>query len=55
MSSNGVPSSASSPRTTSRVPFLRIRSTMAKPIGLGRSGNRVAKTPCSVRVQGGLL
>ena len=50
MSSTGVPSIRSAPRRRSTVPHSRVRSTPAsrtaeRAMGLGRKGERVAKTP----------
>ncbi len=43
----GVPSRASRLRTRSRPPSLERTSTRWRPMGLGRSGERVLKTPTS--------
>ena len=48
MSRSGVPSSMSTPRTRSRGPSRPRSSTTETPIGLGRRGERDAKTPCGV-------
>src|SRR5262249_44040895 len=42
----GVPSSMSTPRTRSAPPSRSSSSTTVRPIGFGRLGERVAKTPC---------
>ena len=44
-SRTGVPSSASSRRTRTRLPSISATSTRCRPIGLGRSGERVLNTP----------
>ena len=45
MSTTGVPSSASRGRTCTRVPSTASTSTWCRPIGLGRSADRVLNTP----------
>ena len=51
---NGVPSSMSTPRTCNRDPSRRINCTIVSPMGLGRLGERVAKTPCGRLSEGGV-
>jgi hypothetical protein len=50
----GVPSSMSRPRTRRRGPSRPRSSTTVKPIGLGRRGDRVAKTPWGRSSLGGV-
>jgi hypothetical protein len=45
----GVPSIASRFATRTRLPSTARTRTRCSPIGLGRSGERVLKTPCSGR------
>lgn len=47
MSTTGVASSASIGPTRSRFPAISLSVTRCNPSGLGRSGERVAKTPVS--------
>ncbi len=47
MSITGVPSMASSPLTFSTLPWRWSNLTVALPIGFGRRGERVAKSPIS--------
>jgi hypothetical protein len=54
MSMTGVPSNASSPRTFKTPSFTSSRSTMQSETGFGRSGDRIANTPFSADVPGGL-
>ena len=54
MSMTGVPSNASSPRTFRTPSFTSRRSTMQSETGFGRSGERMANTPFSADVPGGL-
>src|SRR6266568_3324805 len=51
----GVPSSMSTPRTCSSMPSRRRSSTVVRPIGFGRRGDRVANTPCDRWSEGGVL
>ena len=44
-SRTGVPSTASRPSTRTRVPSVPTIRTVCRPIGLGRSGERVLNTP----------
>ena len=53
MSRMGVPSSISTPRTCSVRPSRRRSTTTVSPMGFGRRGERVAKTPCERSSQGG--
>jgi hypothetical protein len=46
MSMIGVPSTASRSRTSNLVPDLPVIRTRCNPIGFGRSGARVLRTPC---------
>ena len=48
-SSTGVPSTASRSRTRTALPSTATTSTRWRPIGFGRSGERVANTPISGR------
>lgn len=45
MSTSGVPSQQSRPRTTSHRPSISARRTIAVPIGFGRTGDRIANVP----------
>ena len=45
MSTSGVPSQQSRPRTTSHRPSTSARWTIAVPIGFGRCGDRIANVP----------
>lgn len=45
MSKTGVPSTISVPKKLIVAPSIRSISTKLKPIGEGRCGERVAKTP----------
>ena len=46
-STTGVPSTASRPRTCTRPPSIAATSTRCRPIGFGRSAERVVNTPRS--------
>ena len=54
MSRIGVPSSMSMPRTRRTAPSRDSNSTTVNPIGFGRRGERVAKTPCCRSSLGGV-
>ena len=47
MSSTGVPSRTSTSSTSRRHPSIATSRTTESPIGFGRRGARVAKTPLS--------
>ena len=55
MSSNGVPSSVSTPSMDKMFSCRDMSRTVDMPIGFGRYGYRVAKIPCSWSSKKGIL